>query len=87
MKRNSRKDIYRYVSQKWKVKEGICPPIINARELVTLDKEKVELFNNFLASIFNGNLSSHTSQVASGWAARQGLGEQSPSHCKRSSGS
>lgn len=62
MKRSSRKDIYRCASQKQKVKEGLCLPIISAGELVTLDKEKVELFN-FLASIFNGNLSSHTSQV------------------------
>lgn len=62
--KNNRNGFYSYVSQKRKFSEGVCPPIINAGKLVILDRDKVELLNNFLVSVFNGNLSSHTSPVA-----------------------
>lgn len=61
--KSNRKGFYRHVSQKRKVQEGVCLPIINAGKLVTLDKDEIEPLNNFLALDFNGNLSSHTSQV------------------------
>lgn len=37
---NNRKGFYRYVSQKRKVPEGICPPIINAGKLLILESQR-----------------------------------------------
>ncbi|KAK4815523.1 hypothetical protein QYF61_003215 [Mycteria americana] len=50
-----------YVSQKRKVTESIAPLMSKTGKLVTTDEEKAEVLNNFFASVFTGNLSSHTS--------------------------
>jgi len=60
-------------------------PLMNTTgRLVITDEEKAEVLENFFASVFTGNLFPH---LSSGWTVRQGLREQSPSHCKRRSGS
>ncbi|KFV50335.1 hypothetical protein N328_01276, partial [Gavia stellata] len=59
--KNSKKGIYRYVSQKRKFKESIPPLMSKTGILVTMDEEKV--LKNIFASVFTGNLSSHTSRV------------------------
>ncbi|PKU43796.1 rna-directed dna polymerase from mobile element jockey-like [Limosa lapponica baueri] len=46
--KNNKKGFYRYVSQKRKVKESILPLMSKTGELLTTDKEKAELLNNFL---------------------------------------
>ena len=54
---------YGYVSQKRKVKENLSHLMSKTGKLVTKDEEKAEALNNIFASVFTGNLSSHTSQV------------------------
>ncbi|KAJ7408368.1 hypothetical protein BTVI_01033 [Pitangus sulphuratus] len=72
--KNNGKGFYRCVNQKRKVKEGV-PPLINiAGKLVTMDKEKTEVLNNFFATAFNGK--PLFPPLLSGWTARWGLGSR-----------
>ncbi|KAK4826893.1 hypothetical protein QYF61_012081 [Mycteria americana] len=61
--KNNKKGFYRYVSQKRKVKARV-PPLMNKNgDLVSTDKEKAEVLNNFFASVFFANRSPHPSRV------------------------
>jgi len=59
--KNNKKGFYRYVSQKRKVKESVSSLMSKTGKLVTMDNEQAEVLSNFFASVFTGNLSSHTS--------------------------
>ncbi|PKU40553.1 rna-directed dna polymerase from mobile element jockey-like [Limosa lapponica baueri] len=52
-----------YGSQKRNVKESVPLLMSKNGKLVTTNEEKAEVHNNIFASVFTGNLSSHTSQV------------------------
>jgi len=82
--KNNQKGFYTYVSLRRKLKESVSTLMSNSGKLVTTGEEEAEVFNNSLASVFTGNLSSQTSPMD----GLQGgdWGEQSPSHCKRRSG-
>jgi len=52
--KNTSKGFYRYTGQKRKAKE-IVPPLRNEKlKMVTTDMERVEVLNNFFASVFTG---------------------------------
>ena len=53
----NRKGFYRYIGQKRQAEESI-PPMLN-EELATTDMEKVEVVNEFFASVFTGSQDSH----------------------------
>ncbi|KFQ71317.1 hypothetical protein N335_05210, partial [Phaethon lepturus] len=59
----NKKDFYRYVSQKRKGKESVAPLMSKTGKLVTTDEEKAEVLNDFFASVFTGNVSTHNSQM------------------------
>ena len=59
--KNNKNGFYWYVNQKSKVKES---PLMNMNcNLVSTEEEKAEVLNNFSASVFTGNISSHTSRA------------------------
>ena len=58
--KKNKKGFYRYLNQKRKVQEGIPPLVSNKGRLVTTDKEKVEVLNNFFVLAFSDNCSSHS---------------------------
>lgn len=49
--KNNRKSFYWCVDEKRKVKEGVHPLINSAGKLVTKDKEKIEVLNNYFFPI------------------------------------
>jgi len=60
--KNNKNGFYRCVSQKRKVKASV-PSMSKTGKQVTTHKKKAEVLNNFFASVFIGNLSSHTFEV------------------------
>jgi len=54
--KNNKKDFYRYVSQKRKIKESVTPMRKNGN-LLSTDEERAEVLHNFFASVFTGNCS------------------------------
>ena len=63
MQRITRRASTGYVSQKKKVKESVPLQMNKNGNLVSTDEEKVEALNKIFASVFTGNLYSHTSPV------------------------
>ncbi|GAB0190056.1 hypothetical protein GRJ2_001470900 [Grus japonensis] len=62
----NKKSFYSYISDKRKTRENVDPLQKETGDLVTWDMEKVEVLNDFFASVFTGKCSSHTAQVAEG---------------------
>ncbi|GAB0197821.1 hypothetical protein GRJ2_002247500 [Grus japonensis] len=52
-----------FYSDKRKTRENVGPLWKEMGDLVTLDMEKAEVFDDFFASVFTGKCSSHTAQV------------------------
>ena len=61
--KKNKKGFYRYVNQKRKAQDVVPLLVSNKGRLVTVDKEKAEVFNNFFASIFTCNCSTLSPQV------------------------
>jgi len=59
--KNNKKNFYRYVSQKKKVKESVPTLMSKTGKLITTDKEKAEVLNNLFSSVLTCSLSSRTS--------------------------
>ncbi|GAB0185045.1 mitochondrial enolase superfamily member 1 [Grus japonensis] len=64
--KGSKKSFYRYVSDKRKSRENVCPLWKAMGDLVTWGMEKAEVLNDFFASAFTDKSSSHTTQVTDG---------------------
>ena len=61
--KKNNKGFYRYLNQKRKVQGGVTPSVSDKGKLVTTDKKKSEILNNFFALIFSDNCSSHSPQI------------------------
>ena len=61
--KKNKKGFYRYINQKRRDQEGVTPLLVtNTGKLVTVDKQKAEVLNNFFCSLFTDNCSSHITQ-------------------------
>lgn len=58
----TKKDFFRYIGQKKKMKENVPSPMSKTGHLATTDIEKAEALSTFVASIFTSKCSSHTAQ-------------------------
>ncbi|KGL98476.1 hypothetical protein N301_04641, partial [Charadrius vociferus] len=58
--RTNKKPFFKYVSEKRKTRENVGPLWKETQELVTRDREKAEVLNDFFASVFTGKDCSHT---------------------------
>ena len=61
--KNSMKTFYRYFGQKRQAKASV-PPLVNVKELASMDEEKAEVLNKSFASVFTGGQDSSTSHVS-----------------------
>ncbi|GAB0181438.1 hypothetical protein GRJ2_000609100 [Grus japonensis] len=64
--KGNKKSFYMYVSDKRKTRENMGPLWNEIGDLVTQDMEKAEVLNDFFASVFTSEGSSHTAQVTEG---------------------
>lgn len=84
--KNKKKDFYRYVNQKRKVKEGKLPTINSDGKLVTMEEEKTEVLKDFLPQSPMATSLSTSLELMDRRMGTEGT-KLSPSHCKEKSGS
>ena len=87
--KGNKKEFYRYVNDRRKMRENVGPLQKETGDLVTQPVEKAEVLNDFFASAFNSKCSSHTTQVAEGkgggWENKEPptIGEDQVQNCLR----
>ncbi|KGL96755.1 hypothetical protein N301_11125, partial [Charadrius vociferus] len=62
--KTNKKSFYKYVSKKRKTREAVGPLQKETEELVTRDRDRAEVLNDFFASVFTGKDCSHTAHDA-----------------------